>query len=107
MYGEEPKDEQILEFICNSLNRIIDKQTEYFESDNIEIKKISPKRLKKLAARELKKNPLSSKSQEAIQKQLEVDKKQKKVESKELKEQIENYKRQKAVEKKKNKHKGR
>jgi hypothetical protein len=54
----------------------------------------------------MKENPLSTKSKEAIQKQLEVDKKERGKNSKDQTEEFEKYKWQKAIEKRKQKHKG-
>jgi hypothetical protein len=105
-FGKEPTENQILEFVQKDLQGIIEKQSEYAVTDEVRIKEINPKRLKRLASKEMEKNPLSTKSQEAIQKQIENDKNEKKKITKEQKEQIELYKRQKAIEKRKNKHKG-
>ena len=100
-FGEEPGDGQIVDFASCDLLKIIDQQSEHVETCSAVVKKINPKRLKKLAAQELKQNPLSTKSQDAIRLQMESDKKERKLISKQEKEQKLDYKRQKAVEKKK------
>ncbi|MFA8343467.1 MAG: YjdF family protein [Rhodothermaceae bacterium] len=107
IFGEEPKDGDIWKFISFDLLRLIEKQTESVAVENSVLKKINPKRLKRIASKELSRNPLSTKSQDAIQKQLEVNKKERKKISKELKEEQAEYKRTKRVEKRKKKHKGR
>ncbi len=105
-FGEEPGDSQIFEFVNNDLLKIINKQSEFVSADYLQFKKISPKRQKRIASKELKTNPLSTKSQEAIQKQLEQDKKERKIISKEKREEKLQYKREKSIEKRKQKHKG-
>ncbi len=105
-FGEEPGDSQIFEFVNNNLLNVINKQSEFVETNDLRIKKINPKRQKRIASKEMTANPLSTKSQEAIQKQLEQDKKERKLISKEQREEKLQYKREKAIEKRKQKHKG-
>lgn len=105
-FGEEPGDSQIFEFVNNNLLNVINKQSEFVETNDLRIKKINPKRQKRIASKEMTANPLSTKSQEAIKKQLEQDKKERKLISKEQREEKLQYKREKAIEKRKQKHKG-
>jgi hypothetical protein len=106
-FGEEPGDGQILEFVSDELLKIINRQSSHVISDKRHCKKINPKRLKRIAAMELEKNPMSTKSQAAIQKQMEENKKERKEISKKEKEVKKEYKRKIASEKRKNRHKGR
>ncbi len=105
-FGEEPGDSQIYEFVNNDLLNIINKQSEFVEANVLQMRKINPKRQKRIASKEMAANPLSTKSQEAIQKQLEKDKKERKLISREQKEEKLQYKREKTIEKKKQKHRG-
>jgi hypothetical protein len=105
-FGAEPSDIQILDFVINDLFKIIKKQSEFIESEISKTKKINPKRMKRKAAKEMLVNPLSTKSQETIQKQTEKNKKEKMKCDKETSEKMKEYKRQKAIEKRKMKHKG-
>lgn len=105
-FGEEPKDGTIMYFVNHTMHKITDKQTESISANAGEIRKLSPKRINKLARLAANKNPLSTKAQEAIRLQQEKDKKQKKKQSKEEKLELEKIKRLKASEKAKQKHLG-
>lgn len=106
IFGSEPKDGEILEFVNKKVLSIIDRQTETIIHETKEVKKNNPKRMKRLAAKELKSNPVSTLSQLAVQKQLEKNKKEKKVILKKEKEEKINHKRELAAEKAKMKHRG-
>ena len=105
-FGEDPGDSQIFEFVNDDLLNIINKQSEFVETNDLRIKEINPKSQKRIASKEMAANPLSTKSQEAIQKQLEKDKKERKLISRDQKEEKLQYKREKSIEKKKQKHRG-
>jgi hypothetical protein len=106
IFGAEPKEGEILDFVNTKLLKVISLQTKGVETDKRELKKINPKRLIKLAAKEMKKQPVSSKSQEAMQLQLEETKNEKKAQTKEERELERELKRKIMTEKAKNKHKG-
>ena len=106
IFGTEPKEGEILDFVNTKLLKVISAQTRCIETEKIEVKKISPKRLIKLAAKEMKKQPVSSKSQEAMQLQQEENKTERKAETKEEREIKKELKRKIKTEKAKNKHKG-
>lgn len=106
-FGEEPDINQIFEFVNEELHKILEKQTESVNLKNVKTRKINPKRQKRMVSKELLTNPLSTKSQEAVKKQMEKDKEERKQISKEERIKHEEYKREKSVEKKKNKHRGR
>ncbi len=106
-FGEEPDVNQIAAFVKEELYKIFEKQTESVNLKNVKTRKINPKRQKRMVSKELLTNPLSTKSQEAVKKQMEKDKEERKQISKEERIKHEEYKREKSVEKKKNKHRGR
>ena len=105
-FGEEPKEGEIYHFVSFELSKLTDRQTRHVETDAKALKKMNPKRMKRLASKEMSANPMSTKSQEAIQQQLEANKTEKKRQTREMKEAEKEYKRQLAREKKKQKHKG-
>ncbi len=107
IFGVEPSDSEILEFVNNQMFRPL-QTAQLPDKQPIAIhRKINPKRLKKLAAREMEKVPVSTKSQAAIQQQFEEQKKEKSVVSKAERDAQKERKRLIAAEKAKNKHRGR
>ena len=106
IFGAEPKDGEIEDFVNHHLVKIIKNTASGIGSNLPEIKKINPKRLKKLAALEMKSVSVSTKAQEALQQQLEANKKEKQRIAKDRLEELKEYKRAIAVEKRKKKHRG-
>ena len=106
IFGSEPNEGEILNFVNNDLLKIIEKQTVCSEPDIIDTQKINPKRLAKIARKQMVQNPVSTKSQEAIQLALEAQKKEKQVIDKERQKELNEYKRILVSQKKKEKHKG-
>jgi hypothetical protein len=107
VFGGEPKDGEILQFVNHKILSIINNQSAAIGCDERTIRKINPKRLKRQASKELNSHPVSTASQAAIQKQLETNKKESKATLKKRNEEKKEYKRMLAVEKTKEKHKGR
>jgi hypothetical protein len=105
-FGEEPKDGTIMHFVNYTVQKIIAGQTESVNKADTQVKKINPKRINKLARLAVNKNPLSTKSQEAIRLQQEKDKSLKKKLSREEKLALEEIKRGKAIDKAKQKRLG-
>ncbi len=107
IFGEEPKGETLLEFVENHYFKLKFSQSYEFEGGSISIsKRINPKRLQRLVAKEVNASGISTKAQEAIRLERESMKKLKKTKNTALKEQLEKMKFQKKQTKKKEKKKG-
>lgn len=106
IFGAEPKDGDIEKFVLEDLIKFLGDNQGSKTDEQCEIKKNNPKRLKKLAAREIDNTPVSTKAQQALQAALEENKKAKALISKQQKLEHEKYKRIAAIEKKKKKHRG-
>ncbi|WP_238942084.1 YjdF family protein [Bacillus sp. REN10] len=109
IFGNEPKDQEVLDFVNKDL---LDFIKQHDKHDGIHIhqnqkKKINPKRLQRIVAKEMKQPSISSKAQEALKAEYELRKKEKSVSNKRLKEERRKYIREIKVQKSKNKRKGR
>lgn len=107
VFGAEPKDQEILEFVNKDLLKWIEK----FDQKGITIKngvpkKVNPKRLQRMVAKEMEKDKISTKAQEAIQQEYEQRKKEKSTQSKQVKDELKKLKRDLKIQKAKDKHKG-
>jgi hypothetical protein len=109
IFGAEPSDVEILDFVNIQLPRLLQTapamQAE--KAPFAEPRRINPKRLKKMAAHELRQSPLSTKSQEAMRLQLEQGKEERRQISKAEKEERRERNRKIAQEKARQKHRGR
>ncbi|MBB2481954.1 YjdF family protein [Bacillus sp. APMAM] len=108
VFGAEPSDVEILEFIHSRLLPIIqNSKIAGVKASRMMKKEINPKRIQRQVAKEMKKKGISSKAQEAIKEDI----KQRKVDVKKLKKQQKDAFQQKKWElkkqKAKQKHKGR
>lgn len=108
VFGTEPNDSEVLEFVNNRLLGIIHKSKQVGIEDKKKLKKkINPKRLQRKVAKEIQNRGVSAKAQEAIKKEIE----QRKLESKKLKKERNDAFKQRKWElkkqKAKQKHKGR
>jgi len=108
IFGKEPKDQEVLDFVNRKLLRVIESNQQI----GIPIcqksqKKINPKRIQRKVSKELKQCSVSSKAQEAIKAEYEQRKKAKSAKNKQLREEKRTYIRNCKVQKAKNKHKGR
>jgi len=106
IFGAEPKDGQIERFVNYEMIKLIKGSAVFNDNGILSEKKKSPKRLKRLAAKETRGNPLSTKSQDVLRKAMEENKIARQKETRLQREEFEEIKRLKAVEKKKQKHKG-
>ena len=107
VFGPEPKDTEVLDFICDRLLEVINQSAHAGIDVKIKSKKkVNPKRLQRQVAKERNKVGISTKAQEAMKQAYEEKKKSRKKKAKryreELKEQKYSIKKQKA----KAKHKG-
>ncbi|MGE5363275.1 MAG: YjdF family protein [Bacteroidota bacterium] len=105
-FGEEPGDGILLDFVNHILPDLYLDSTGTSAEESGLRPKLNPKRLQKLARRALNQHPQSTKSQEVLQRQMELDKKEKKVLSRQQKLEQAEIRRMKAVEKARQKHRG-
>jgi hypothetical protein len=106
IFGAEPRDEEILAFVLNDLGQIIDRQTVAVPVEEKRKKRVSPKRLAREAARQMNEEPVSSKSQAAMQAQYEANKQDKRVAKREQRQQEKEKRWQRKQAKAKQRHRG-
>lgn len=109
IFGNEPNDHEVLDFVNKNLLDFINKNDKHdgVSIQQNKVKKINPKRLQRKVAKELKKPSISSKAEEALKAEMALRKKEKSVTCKRLKEERKEYIRNIKVQKSKNKHRGR
>jgi hypothetical protein len=76
IFGGEPKDEEILRFVCQDMMQIVRGLSQEVAVKHSEAKRISPKRLARLAAEEMRNKGVSSYAQEAIRLEFEKRKRE-------------------------------
>ncbi|WP_313803487.1 YjdF family protein [Cytobacillus sp.] len=105
IFGNEPKDQEVLDFVNRDLLLLIQKHKQAGVSiDKNFKKKINPKRLQRSVSKELKQPFFSSKAQEAIKKEYEQRKKVQSTKIKQLREEQKQHKREIKLQKAKRKH---
>lgn len=82
VFGSEPRDEELLYFIRHRLSRRLDVLTASISSEQRDVSRSNPKRLARLAAREMRNAPVSTKAQEALQTEFEARKQERKLQTK-------------------------
>ncbi|WP_249412747.1 YjdF family protein [Siminovitchia fordii] len=108
VFGTEPSDTEVLEFVNDRLFAVITKSTQLGIKEKRRVnKRINPKRLQRQVAKEMKQKGISTQAQEAIKEDI----KRRKMEGKKLEKQRDDAFKQKQWEiikqKAKKKHKGR
>ncbi|AAS39920.1 MULTISPECIES: YjdF family protein [Bacillus] len=107
-FGSEPKDSEILDFIFHDMVPLLKSTSGVKNSiDKRKSKIINPKRLIRLAAKEMKNQGVSNKSYEVLRIELEQKKKMKQCITRQKKEELLEKKRQMKIQKRKAKHRGR
>jgi len=107
VFGAEPKDSEILDFIYYKLLNIINQSIHSgLDVKGKSNKKINPKRLQRQVAKEINKLGISSKAQEAMKQEYEEKKKSKKKRAKQYREELKEQKYLMKKQKAKAKHKG-
>ena len=107
IFGSEPKDEEILQFVCRDMMKIVRGLSQEVAVRRSAALKINPKRLARRAAEETRKRGVSSYAQEAIRLELEKRKRERRSLTKQrLLEKME-HKRELKIRKAKEKHRGR
>ncbi len=99
VFGSEPGNGEILEFVQRDLLRLLEQTTFSVESSAEPVRRVNPKRANREAARQLQTQGVLSKAQETMRLQLEQFKQTRQVQSKTEREALADYKRQKAREK--------
>ncbi|MFS2174073.1 YjdF family protein [Priestia aryabhattai] len=107
VFGAEPKDKEILDFIYYRLLDIINQSVHSgLDVRRKSDKKINPKRLQRQVAKERNKVGVSTKAEEAIKQEYEEKKKSKKKRAKQYREELKEQKYLMKKQKAKAKHKG-
>ncbi|WP_246092747.1 YjdF family protein [Terrilactibacillus laevilacticus] len=107
IFGKEPKDQDVLDFVNKRLLKLIDTHKQCGIPIEKRHKKKNSKKLQRKVAKELKKRSISTKAQEALKDEFETSKKEKAENDKQLKEDKKAYIRKIKVQKAENKHRGR
>ncbi|MGK9069646.1 YjdF family protein [Staphylococcus warneri] len=105
VFGQEPNDETVLNFINKKLLKLINKSKANIKKKE-STKKINPKRLQRIVAKEQKSKGMSTQSQRALKLEQEVNKKEAKKKNKKNKELQKERQRDIKRRKAKEKHKG-
>ncbi|MGW9103696.1 YjdF family protein [Priestia megaterium] len=107
VFGTEPKDTEILDFIYYKLLNIINQSVHSgIDVEGKSDKKINPKRLQRQVAKQINKVGVSTKAQEAMKQEYEEKKKSKKKRAKQYREKLKDQKYLMKKQKAKAKHKG-
>jgi len=107
VFGAEPKDTEILDFIYYKLLNIINQSVHSgLDVKRKSNKKINPKRLQRQVAKQINKVGVSTKAQEAMKQEYEEKKKSKKKRAKQYREELKDQKYLIKKQKAKAKHKG-
>ncbi|WP_280169983.1 YjdF family protein [Priestia megaterium] len=107
VFGTEPKDTEILDFIYYKLLNIINQSVHSgIDVEGKSDKKINPKRLQRQVAKQISKVGVSTKAQEAMKQEYEEKKKSKKKRAKQYREELKDQKYLMKKQKAKAKHKG-
>ncbi|WP_455931189.1 YjdF family protein [Priestia aryabhattai] len=107
VFGAEPKDTEILNFIYYKLLNIINQSVHSgLDVKGKSNKKINPKRLQRQVAKQINKVGVSTKAQEAMKQEYEEKKKSKKKRAKQYREELKDQKYLMKKQKAKAKHKG-
>lgn len=107
IFGSEPKDEEILDLVKRDMTDIINRSTQFVETKKTAVRKINPKRLARLASKELNRTGVSTQAQLALQLEREKNKKEKEVFTRQHKEELQQKKLAIKKQKSKEKHRGR
>ncbi|MFE0566160.1 YjdF family protein [Priestia megaterium] len=107
VFGTEPKDTEILDFIYYKLLNIINQSVHSgIDVEEKSDKKINPKRLQRQVAKQINKVGVTTKAQEAMKQEYEEKKKNKKKRAKQYREELKDQKYLMKKQKAKAKHKG-
>ncbi|WP_028549334.1 YjdF family protein [Paenibacillus sp. UNC451MF] len=105
-FGKEPKDAEILDFIHHDMQRLLGTTTQTLQTSPREQRRINPKRMSRIAAREVQQKGASTYAQQVISMEYEHRKLERKSDSKRLQEELKERKYALKVQKAKLKHRG-
>ncbi|TQR31534.1 YjdF family protein [Brevibacillus brevis] len=106
LFGSEPKDIEILEFIQKNIHEVTNKLSQEVDIHTSCDRRVNPKRLARQVARELSMRGISSYAQEALKLEHEKRKKEKKVYTRQQRDEMKERKRELRLQKAKAKHRG-
>lgn len=106
IFGSEPKDSEILEFIHENIDEVTNKLSQEVDIKTSSDRRANPKRLSRLVARELKMKGISSYAQEALKLEHEKRKKERQVFTRQQREEMKKRKQEIRRQKAKAKHRG-
>lgn len=107
VFGAEPKDVEVLEFVEVFMMPLMERITQTAVSAQEPLRRINPKRLARRAAMEMKQRGISTQSQEALRLDYESRKKERVCRSRDEREALQEKKRIIRIQKRKEKHRGR
>ncbi|MGK5511314.1 YjdF family protein [Brevibacillus formosus] len=106
IFGSEPKDNEILEFIQKNIYEVTNKLSQQVDIKISSDRRVNPKRLARQAAHELRMRGISSYAQDALKLEHEKRKKEKQVYSRQQRDEMKERKRELRLQKAKAKHRG-
>lgn len=107
VFGAEPKDAEVMEFVNTRMNPLMEQVQCGVGTETTCKRPVNPKRLARIVAREMQRHGISSQSQEALRLELESRKKERTIRSREQREALKEKKRSIRIQKRKDKHRGR
>jgi hypothetical protein len=108
IFGPEPKDGEVLDFVRNSTTGLLDRATQRLETGKLRNeRKVNPKRLARQVAEEMRRHGISSYTHQTLQLELEHRKKERASEQRRHAKEMREKKRQLRLQKAKQKHRGR
>ncbi|MGG5317993.1 YjdF family protein [Enterococcus sp. AZ072] len=106
VFGPEPKDNEVFDFVCQQLPKLLNQPAVSTTKSSKQTKKLSPKRMQRLINREKRQPVLSTKAQLAMQEMREELKSARRSKTKAQKEQLAQERFQQRQEKKRQKKRG-
>ncbi|GIP21845.1 YjdF family protein [Paenibacillus sp. J22TS3] len=106
IFGSEPADAEVLEFITGQLAALMDSMTAEVKGKGSIPGKVNPKRMQRMAARESRAHGVCTYAEQAIKLQMEERKRTRRIASKAEREELKERKREIARQKAKDKHRG-
>jgi hypothetical protein len=107
VFGSEPNDTEILEFIQKQILDLTNRLSKEVNVKTPTERRVNPKRLARQVANEMKRKGISSHAQEALKLEYEKRKKEKQTFSRQQREEMKERKREIKLQKAKKKHRGR
>lgn len=106
LFGKEPKEAEILDFIHHDMQRLLDQASQSVQTSPREQRRINPKRMSRIAAREVHERGVSTYAQQVMSLEYEHRKMERKSDSKCRLEEMKERKYALKVQKAKQKHRG-